>query len=50
MGTDNILDLVRAWADAALRGDADTLDTLLAADFVGVGPRRATVSSHERDH
>ncbi len=39
MSTGNILELVRAWADAELRGDADTLDTLLAADFVGVGPR-----------
>jgi ketosteroid isomerase-like protein len=39
VSTDNVLDLVRAWTDAELRGDADALDTLLAADFVGVGPR-----------
>jgi hypothetical protein len=34
-----VLDLVREWVDAELRGDAQALDTLLAADFVGVGPR-----------
>jgi ketosteroid isomerase-like protein len=39
VSTDSVLDLVREWADAELRGDADALDTLLAADFVGVGPR-----------
>jgi ketosteroid isomerase-like protein len=39
MGTDSVLDLVREWADAELRGDYQKLDTLLADDFVGVGPR-----------
>ena len=39
MSTDSILKLVGEWADAELRGDSDTLDSLLAADFVGVGPR-----------
>jgi Domain of unknown function (DUF4440) len=39
MGTDTFVDLVRAWAGAELRGDPEALDTLLASDFVGVGPR-----------
>jgi ketosteroid isomerase-like protein len=39
VGTDSVLDLVREWADAELHGDYQKLDTLLADDFVGVGPR-----------
>jgi ketosteroid isomerase-like protein len=36
--TTEVLDLVRAWADAEQRNDAGALDGLLADDFVGVGP------------
>jgi ketosteroid isomerase-like protein len=36
--TTDVLDLVRAWADAEQRNDAGALDGLLADDFVGVGP------------
>jgi uncharacterized protein (TIGR02246 family) len=39
VNTDSVLELVRTWADAELRGDYQALDGLLAADFVGVGPR-----------
>ena len=39
MSTERILDLAGAWVDAELRGDPAALDTLLTADFVGVGPR-----------
>lgn len=39
MGTDSVLDLIHEWAGAELRGDHQKLDTLLAGDFVGVGPR-----------
>jgi uncharacterized protein (TIGR02246 family) len=39
VSTDSVLELVGEWADAELRGDAQALDTLLADDFVGVGPR-----------
>jgi ketosteroid isomerase-like protein len=35
---DEILDLVRRWAEAEERNDPDLLDGLLAAGFVGVGP------------
>jgi uncharacterized protein (TIGR02246 family) len=35
----DILDMVRQWADAERRMDPDSLDGLLAADFVAVGPR-----------
>ena len=38
MTSNAILDLGRRWADAELHGDAATLDTLLADDFVGIGP------------
>jgi hypothetical protein len=31
--------LLRAWSDAEARGDAITLDALLASDFRGDGPR-----------
>jgi ketosteroid isomerase-like protein len=36
--TTEVLDLVRAWAEAEQRNDAGALDGLLADDFVGVGP------------
>ena len=36
--TNEVLDLVRAWAEAEQRNDAGALDALLADDFVGVGP------------
>ena len=36
--TNEVLDLVRAWAEAEQRNDAGALDGLLADDFVGVGP------------
>lgn len=39
MGTGSVLDLVREWAGAELHSDHQKLDTLLADDFVGVGPR-----------
>ena len=35
---DQILELGQQWATAELRGDADALGTLLAPDFVCVGP------------
>ena len=35
---DDVLDLVRRWAAAEERMDADRLDGLLAEGFVGVGP------------
>lgn len=38
MTSNAILDLGRRWADAELRGDAATLDTILTDDFVGIGP------------
>src|SRR6476619_5562904 len=36
---EQILDLGRRWVDAELQGDVDLLNTLLANDFVGIGPR-----------
>jgi ketosteroid isomerase-like protein len=36
--TNEVLDLVWAWAEAEQRNDAGALDGLLADDFVGVGP------------
>lgn len=30
--------LIAAWADAETRGDVDVLGTMLAEDFIGVGP------------
>jgi ketosteroid isomerase-like protein len=38
MSQDQILDLGRRWADAELRADLATLDSLLDADFICVGP------------
>jgi ketosteroid isomerase-like protein len=39
MGTsEEVLDLVRRWAGAEQGNDAEALEALLAADFVGVGP------------
>lgn len=38
MTHDQILELGQRWADAERRSDADALDTLLADDFVLVGP------------
>jgi uncharacterized protein (TIGR02246 family) len=35
----DILDMVRRWAEAERRMDSDGLDGLLVADFVAVGPR-----------
>jgi ketosteroid isomerase-like protein len=34
-----VVKMVAAWADAETRGDVDALGTILADDFVGVGPR-----------
>jgi ketosteroid isomerase-like protein len=36
--TTDVLDLVGRWAAAEQGNDAEALDRLLAADFVGVGP------------
>ena len=36
--TTTIDSFVQRWADAERRGDATTLDELLADDFVGIGP------------
>lgn len=47
MTHEQILDVVRHWTDAELHSDADTLDTLLAGDFVGIGPR-GFVLTHEQ--
>ena len=38
MSQDQIVDLGQRWADAELRADVETLDSLLDADFVCVGP------------
>jgi len=38
MSHEEILDLGQRWADAERRADATALDTLLADDFVGIGP------------
>ena len=38
MSEQEVLDLVRRWAEVELRGDADGYGDLLAPDFVGVGP------------
>lgn len=35
-----ILDLVRRWAEVELRGDVDACGELLAEDFLGIGPAR----------
>lgn len=39
MTHEQILDLIRRWAEAELHADVAALDALLAADFIGVGPR-----------
>jgi ketosteroid isomerase-like protein len=39
VSSESVLELIRDWTDAELRGDNQALDALLAADFVGVGPR-----------
>lgn len=36
--TQPVLDLVQRWAAAELAGDVDAYDTLIAADFTGIGP------------
>jgi ketosteroid isomerase-like protein len=36
--TTDVLELVEGWAAAEQRNDAEALDSLLADDFVGVGP------------
>jgi ketosteroid isomerase-like protein len=38
MSHDQILELGQRWADAERQADAAALDTLLADDFVGIGP------------
>jgi ketosteroid isomerase-like protein len=38
MSQDQVLDLGRRWAEAELRADVETLDSLLDPDFVCVGP------------
>jgi hypothetical protein len=39
MAHEQITDLVRRWVEAEVHDNADALESLLAADFVGVGPR-----------
>ena len=39
MAHEQIIDLVRRWVDAEVHDNSDALESLLAADFVGVGPR-----------
>ena len=39
MAREEVAALGQRWADAELRGDAETLFGLLAEDFVGIGPR-----------
>jgi ketosteroid isomerase-like protein len=41
---DTIADLLSAWTDAEIRGDATTLNDLLTDDFVAVGPLGFTLS------
>lgn len=41
----DVLDLVRQWAEVEGRNDADGLEGLLAANFVAVGPRGFVLSS-----
>lgn len=38
MSEQEVLELVRRWAEAELIGDADAYGEVLAQDFIGVGP------------
>jgi uncharacterized protein (TIGR02246 family) len=38
MSEQEVLDLVKRWADIELRGDADAYEELVTADFTGIGP------------
>jgi ketosteroid isomerase-like protein len=39
MSTDGVSELINRWTAAELHGDFEALDDVLAADFVGIGPR-----------
>ena len=47
MTREQILERGTRWADAERRGDVAALDTLLADDFVGIGPRGFTLTKEQ---
>ncbi|HEY7598041.1 MAG TPA: nuclear transport factor 2 family protein [Actinophytocola sp.] len=38
MSDQEVLDLVKRWAEAELNGDSGSLDSMLVEDFTGIGP------------
>jgi len=45
--TEELKKIVEDWAVAELRGDATFLGSVLAEDFVGVGPRGFTLTREQ---